>query len=827
MPSSQVSLWSRLKSALQTVGAGNVARAARYARLKKGLDARWATAVAAREGTTRGVMVGATSTARGARFQFSQGELEVTFLAPDLVRVTWLPGILSVPYAIAKDESQWDPVASSFEEQGETCALVTSAMRVEVGREGWITFRTAGGTVVREDLPPRWQGDACVHTARLQEGEAIYGLGGRAAPWNRRGTVLRLWNRDPGGAYGPGDDPLYVNIPTYLGIHASGTYLVFFENSYAATFDLGKSQPGLAEHYFAGGALRYYVAIGSPATVISRYTELTGRPDLPPLWSLGYHQSRWSYYPEERVRRLAADFDRYDIPCDAIHLDIDYMDGYRVFTWDRERFPHLPALAADLLARGIHLVTIIDPGVKVDPGYHVYQEGLAAGAFCKLPDRAAAQAPVWPGWCVFPDFTDARTRSWWGEQYRGLVEAGVSGFWNDMNEPATFVSEGDPTLPLATQHSMEGRGGDHCEGHNLYGLLMARATAEGVARLAPERRPFVLTRSGWAGMQRYAWNWTGDSVSNWDSLRLVTPMVMGLGLSGVALTGPDVGGFSGAPTPELFIRWLQLGTFMPFFRTHTSAGTPDQEPWSYGEPYLGIAREFIRLRYALLPYTYTAAWQASAYGWPMVRPLFWPDGPCTPGAATPCAAQTDDAFFFGDALLVAPVLEPEATARSVTMPAGAWYDFWDGTLYNGPGEVTLIAPLARLPVLVRAGTVLPMTAPARNTAAQSQDQLTLHVYPPIADGESTSVLYTDAGDGFGYRQGQFCLSQFRLARSGNHIWLGWERTDYPPPYRQVTLAWHGREPVHVRADGRELLAGPPQAWQTGLFEWVEIECDER
>lgn len=825
MPSSQGALWSRLKSAVQTVGAGNVVRAALYARSKKRLDARWPAPGKVGEERSRGVLVQAVATVRGASFQFSQGELEIAFLAPDLVRVTWLPGVLTVPYAIAKDASEWDPVSVTLVTQGDGYALVTAAMRVEVRRQGEITFRTADGAAVREDLPPRWQGEVLVHSARLQDGEVIYGLGGKAAPLNRRGTVLRLWNRDPGGAYGPGDDPLYVNIPAYVGLHACGSYLVFFENPFDATFDLGHTNPELAVHRFAGGALRYYLAAGPLPAILTRYTELTGRPGLPPLWALGYHQSRWSYYPEEKVRRLAADFERYAIPCDAIHLDIDYMDGYRVFTWDQKRFPQLPALASDLLARGIHLVSIVDPGVKVDPGYRVYQEGLARGFFCQLPDGAVVQAPVWPGWCVFPDFTSPATRQWWGDQFRTLRDAGISGFWTDMNEPSTFVSGGDPTLPLATQHCMEGRGGDHREAHNLYGLLMARATAEGLERLALDRRPFVLTRSGWAGIQRYAWNWTADCMSDWDSLRLVPAMVLGLGLSGVAFTGADVGGFSGTPTPELYVRWLQLGAFMPLFRTHTSLGTPAQEPWSYGEPYLTIAREFIRLRYALMPYIYTAAWQASALGWPIVRPLFWPLQPGDAASRPPALWNVADAFLFGDALLVAPVLAPEITERPVPLPSGHWYSFWDDALHEGPGIVTIPCPLPRLPVLVREGTVLPMVEPAAHTSALDWSKLYLHVYPPVADGEFVSSLYADAGDGWQYRHGDFSLSEFRLTRSDGRVEIRWVCTGgYAVPYRQVSVVWHGPEPTRVRADGKELRPRqPPGWWEAGRFRVLEIE----
>ncbi|UCF62586.1 MAG: alpha-glucosidase, partial [Anaerolineaceae bacterium] len=412
-----------------------------------------------------------------------------------------------------------------------------------------------------------------------------------------------------------------------------------------------------------------------------RYTELTGRPVLPPRWAFGYHQSRWGYKSEGMIRELVAGFLEHALPISAIHLDIDYMKGYRVFTVDSERFPDLAGFTHELESQGIKIVTILDCGVKSDPQYSVYNEGLAEDVFCKGPDAEVLYGPVWPGWCAFPDFTQPKTRSWWGSYYGRLLELGVAGIWHDMNEPAVFSAWGDYTLPQSTQHDLEGRGGDHREAHNLYGLLMNRSGYEALRELRPDRRPWIVTRSGWAGIQRYAWHWTGDTESSWRSLRMTVSMILNLGLSGVPFVGPDIGGFSGSPSAELFTRWFQLATFLPFFRTHSAVFTPPREPWVFGEPYLTIIRDFLGLRYKLLPYFYTLAWQSHQYGHPMVRPLFWHD------VEDPNLWGIDDAFLLGKNLLVAPILEESASSRHLVLPKGNWFNFWDDTILQGPGEV--------------------------------------------------------------------------------------------------------------------------------------------
>ena len=727
--------------------------------------------------TPPGPLRGANPLDSGARFRFENATLEVIFLTPQLIRITWQPGVLPVPYALAR--FQWPRVEVLMRREGKGWILGGPAFSVTVRDDGSLRFCDAAGRTLRQHLPPQRCGDEWRHTARLHSRERVYGLGEQSLGLNLRGHTCTLWNNDPLGGYTPGTDPLYLGVPVYIGLQPDAASLTFFENSYRATL----SFDGQLEARFAGGALQAYLTFGSLPQLLERYTDLTGRPALPPRWALGYHQSRWGYKTADEVREVAAGFQTHELPISSIHLDIDHMDGYRVFTTNPDTFPDLAGLSTELEAQGIRLVTIVDCGVKRDPQYAVFREGSEQGVFCSRPDGRPVSAPVWPGWSAFPDLTDSRTRNWWGKQYRRLTTAGVAGFWHDMNEPTAFTAWGNRTLPLSTRHAMDGRGGDHREAHNLYGLLMARAAFESLQGMRPGRRPWIVSRSGWAGLQRYAWCWTGDVASTWPALRMTVAMVLSLGLSGIPFTGPDIGGFSGAPSAELFTRWFQLATFLPFFRTHSALGTPRREPWCWEEPTLTHLRDLLNLRGCFLPYLYTLAWEASRTGAPLVRPLFWP------AADDPALWDVEDAFLLGDALLVAPVVEEGATERAVTLPRGRWYDFWSDTVYDGPGLVHLPAPLARIPLLVRAGSVLPL---------EEKGRLVLHLYAPH-EGQGGGLFYADAGDG----DGPWRVDRFSLESHTERLDLIWaEEGTYPFPQPTIEIQLHGLEAQQLKVKGR-------------------------
>ena len=714
---------------------------------------------------------------------FGAYTLEIVFLAPEMVRLTWRPGLLPLPYAIA--QNAWAPVqvAMSTENTGNADAggwsLRSTALELRIGHDGAIRLHTPQGALLRREEPPRFAGGRIRHTARLRPEERIYGLGESPAPLvrNAPGRRYRLWNLDPGGSYGPDSPEIYLNLPLYAGMHAQGSYLVFYENAFEGEVIFGAET---AEVTFEGGALRYYLIAGEPRRLLAHYTELTGRPPLPPRWALGYHQSRWGYANETDIREVAAGFAKHDIPLSAIHLDIDYMDGYRVFTVHPQRFPDLPALAEEMQEQGIRLVTILDPGVKDDPQYTVARSGLAEGVFCRQPDGRPHRALVWPGWCYFPDFTAPKTRAWWGSFYPRLLDQGISGFWHDMNEPAAFAAWGEPTLPRSLHHDFEGRGGTHREAHNLYALLMNRAGFEAQRLYRPERRPWQLTRSGWAGVQRYAWHWTGDVESSWPALRRTVAILLNLSLSGIFYSGSDIGGFSGHPSPELYLRWFQMAAFTPFFRLHSATGLPLREPWRFDPRTREAVREVIRLRYRLLPYWYTLAWQAAEEGLPLLRPLFW-DWP-----ENPDLWEVEDAFLVGDSLLVAPILEKGGRARSLLLPPGGWYDFWEDTVYPLPGPEEIAAPLERIPLFVRAGSLLPMRA--------ADGSLELHLYAPLPGDETphTFRLYTDAGDGYGPSR----VDTFTLQRRGDRLHVTREGSgEYPE--EEVVFRVHGEGRLQV------------------------------
>jgi alpha-glucosidase len=788
-------------------------RTLRYTRRRDRLDQAYARLHPALPFQSVGECLGASPVPGGAVFQYAKAEQEVLFLAPDLARISWKPGKEPLPYALGNTE--WPEVEVELAEEDDQYALRTDQLEVVTGPGGSLLYKDSQGKVLRAELPPertqtsveeniQWK-----QRARLQANEAIYGLGEQAAPLNRRGGSFRMWNTDPGGSYGMGKNPLYIGIPSYLSLHSQGSYLIFYENPFPATFDFGQADVDgdTSQVHFEGGMLRYYLMPGPPEIALERFTELTGRPPLPPRWALGYHQSRWGYKNETDIRKVAQGFQTHDLPISAIHLDIDYMDGFRVFTVNQDRFPDLRKLTRDLEAQGIKTVTILDPGVKKDPQYFLYREGLKGNVFCQMPDGKVQEGLVWPGWSVYPDFTNPATRRWWGRQYPRLLDQGIAGIWHDMNEPAAFAAWGDMTLPLSTRHNLEGSHGDHRQAHNLYGLLMNRAGYEALRSLRPQRRPWLVTRSGWAGLQRYAWNWTGDIESSWQALRMTIPTLLGQGLSGLAFSGVDIGGFSSTPSPELYLRWFQMAAFLPFFRTHSAIGIPAREPWTFEQPILEILREFLKLRQRILPYYYTLAWMASQSGIPPVRPLFWAD------LEDQALWEVDDAFLLGDRLLVAPILEGGASQRSLQLPRGRWYDFWDDSLLEGPGEVQLQASLERIPLLVRGGSILPM---------QAGGELTLHIYPP-SSGKGMGLLYSDAGDGYG----DYRLDQFSLTQSDQELILSAEtRGSYQLPFQEIRLVLHGIEARRVWVDGRELpLEVGLQQVSVPQFELVIFELN--
>ncbi len=702
-------------------------------------------------------------------------------------------------------------------EEDDALELRTAALRVRIRRHPLqLDIHTATGEPLIPRLTLGWEGAMPWLEHGLPAGLEGYGLGERAFPLALRGRRYSLITRDP-ETYRPGDDPLYINIPFLVTVHKGRACGLFFDSSYRSELDLGHTQPDRLRYHTTGPELRLDFLLGPDLPgLLERYTALTGRMNLPPRWTLGYHQSRWSYETAAIVRRVATEFRRRQLPCDAIHLDIDYMDGFRCFTWNPQTFPDPAGLIAELHRQGFHVVAMVDPGIKVDPNYAVCADGIRQDCFLKLPDGRLFHGPVWPGECYFPDFTNPRVRAWWGEWYRGLLDVGVDGFWNDMNEPTIF---GQRTFPAAVQYHVEGYGGDHRQAQSVYGLQMVRASFEGLNRLRPDRRHWVFSRSGYAGLQRYGSSWTGDNTSDWPDLALTPAMLLNLGLSGLSFTGCDIGGFAGAPTPELFARWFSMAAFTPFFRTHAAKNTPWREPWVFGPEVEAIARRYLNLRMRLLPYLYTAFWQCATRGTPIMRPLLWED------AAHPAYRSRDDQWLLGDHLLVSPVLTPATDRRELMLPAGHWYDFWDDTPVAGGTTIVRTAPLDTVPLHVRAGAVLPLGPVQQYTAELPHPPLEFHLYPPSAAAETTvSWLYNDDGETLAYRRGAYSLTRLELRRDGDRLVLTRKHEGDPDLAGPApTVVLHGAYAAAVALDGADQgLSGASLALPTAHWHRLEM-----
>ncbi len=727
-------------------------------------------------------------------------EVVVQALAQDLFHVRMVVfaaearrrGSHGLPFP-AVSQKEWPAKRAGFSETSDALRLATGRAAIEISRSPVrLAFYDSAGDLLNRDGREKgmgWNRHAVVCSKELLTDEHFYGFGEHTGFLDRRGLRMTMWNTDA-CPHTPATDQMYQSIPFFISVRPGKSgkpgkaYGVFFANSHRSYFDMGKERADRYEFGEDGGDLEYYFFAGpDPKAILARYTELTGRMELPPKWALGYHQSRYSYASADEVLEVAREFRGRGIPCDAIYLDIDYMDGYRVFTWDRERFPRPKALLAELAGQGFRVVPIIDPGVKVDPEYRTYREGSERGHFCIRPDGSEFRGKVWAGESAFPDFAQAKVREWWGECHQQLLDAGVAGIWNDMNEPSVFDGP-EKTMPLDAMHGEAGgTEAPHAAIHNLYGLYMCQATHEALRAARPEERPFVLTRAGFAGIQRYAAVWTGDNSSWWEHLAASMPMCLNMGMSGVPFVGADVGGFLGDGDDELLVRWIQLGAFLPFFRNHSEIWSRAQEPWAFGKRCEDIAARYIRLRYQFMPYLYNAFREAALSGVPVARPmaLEFPDDEA--------ALRVWDQFLVGGDLLVAPVYLPAATHRVVYLPKGEWIHLGAKTLYRGPAHVLVEAPLEELPLFVRAGAIIPMEPPLNHAGERPADQLILDVYPARAETPSKTTLrhYEDDGSSTRYKSGDSCVTEFTCEVA--------EATEAPRAVeaaRAVGVAWAGR-----------------------------------
>ena len=701
--------------------------------------------------------------------------LEVTALTEDKLRIReWR---ISPP-----EDTSWAVLPESRTSRAtvtaDTNGFHTQQLSVQVGENLHLIIRDREGRVFQEDAEPtRWRNDSFRVYKSRTENEHFFGLGDKPGPLDRTGQAYTLWNTDAFG-WQESTDPLYKSIPFFMGEREGRYYGILFDNTWRTFFDFGREREDEYSFGSLNGPVDYYFLYGpEPRDVMAAYEWLTGPAPLPPLWSFGFQQSRYSYSPESQLMDVAARLRRDKIPADALWLDIDFQQDNKPFTVDPNRFPQFPEMVDQLAKDNFHLVVIGDLHIAQKPnaGYAPYDSGVAGDHFVKNPDGTTYVGPVWPGPSVFPDFTQQQTRQWFGTLYKDFVKDGVTGFWDDMNEPAVFRYP-SKTMPLNVLHRIDEPGfarrtAPHSEIHNIFGMQNSRATFDGLLALRPDERPYVMTRASFAGGQRYAVTWTGDNSSTWNHLRMTVPQLMNLGISGFSYAGADVGGFAGSPPPDLLTKWLQVAAFQPIYRDHSAKGTRMHEPWVDGPEHEAMRKRYIEERYRLMPYIYTVAEETSRDGMPMMRPLFmeYPHAVADGSPMDPAGQE----FLLGPDLLVAPNPSPEEIAPyQLHLPPGSWYDYWTGTrtdvaskaqaqdaevrdaLLKGQ-QIMLKPELATVPVFARGGAIIPVQELVQSTNETPKGPLVLRVYLPAAGEKCEGSIYGDDGHSLNYRKGDF------------------------------------------------------------------------
>jgi alpha-glucosidase len=761
-----------------------------------------------------------TSLPNGIDIRGADAREQITALRDDVLRVRIVRGggfPEDASWAVLPD-ARTSSVTVTPEMTSTSAGFHTSALRVVVDRKTLrMTIFDRAGNVLSEDAHrPQLDGPPFRVFKTMPVDEHYFGLGDKTGPLDRRNQAFSLWNTDA-YRFQESTDPLYKAIPFFMTFRAGRAMGVLFDNTWRSSFDFGKTEPGVYSFGAVDGPLNYYLVYGpSPRQVLESYAWLTGKPPLPPLWVLGFQQSRYSYYPQSRVLEIAHRLRADRIPADAIYLDIDFQDKKFPFTVDCKKFPDFSGMLAQLKAENFHVVTITDLHIADAPQqkYLPYDSGMAADQFLKNPNGSVYVGEVWPGPSVFPDFTRQQTRDWFGSLYRDFYQQGVSGFWDDMNEPSIFHTVSG-TMPLDVIHRIDEPGfakrtASHAEIHNVYGMQNARATFEGLKKLNPDLRPMVLTRASYAGGQRYGATWTGDNSSTWNHLRLTTPMLENLGLSGFGLSGADVGGFAGTASVELLTKWLEVAAFQPIDRDHTETRTGDQEPWVGGAEHEAIRRRYIEERYRLMPYLYQLADESSRTGLPMLRPLFleFPNAMVDghPIDVDPGAAAE---FMLGPDLLIAPSPYPEAPdAYAIEFPSHDWYDYWTGVKVMPPAvaadtslqvssppplSIQMQPELATLPVYVRGGSILPMEPLVQSTNEIPDGPLTLRVY---TGSSCTGDLYLDDGKSYAFEHGDSLRMHFscKVTPDGLELSIGAHQGQYAPWWKQIRVEVFGWKP---------------------------------
>ena len=582
-------------------------------------------------------------------------------------------------------------------------------------------------------------------TYRMAEHDRVYGLGEKLRGINKRGWIYESKCTD---------DPNHMEekrslyaAHNFFVVDGSETFGVFVDYPGIVSFDIGYTKMEELKIQASDWNLDVYVITGMDVKdIVKQFRKMIGRSYIPPLWAFGYGQSRWGYRSEDDVREVVKAYRDLQIPLDSVYLDIDYMERYKDFTLNQETFPDFPDFVEEMKKENIHLVPIIDAGVKEEKGYPVYEEGIEKGYFCKKEDGTPFVAAVWPGRALFPDMLNTEARNWFGDQYRFLLDQGIEGFWNDMNEPSIFYTEdslkavmekidtykgknldldsfsefqglvgglsNNPEDYKAFYHDMDGVRVRHDRVHNLFGYNMTKAAGEAFERLEPDKRILMFSRSSYIGMHRYGGIWQGDNKSWWSHLLLNIKMMPSLNMCGFLYTGADLGGFGADTTEELLMRWLEFGIFTPLMRNHSAAGTREQEVYRFGNT-AGF-QHVIGLRYRLIPYLYSEYMKAALRGEMMFRPLAfdYPDDKY--------AAQVEDQLLLGNELMLAPVYEQNARGRYVYLPETMKMVRFkeDGTMeteIRPAGHQYIDVELTDVVFFMRPDTLIPLAKPAQCT----------------------------------------------------------------------------------------------------------------
>ncbi len=764
--------------------------------------------------TSLGSLTKMEQTDNGLLIETNSGKAQVIVYNSGIVRIRIVKEVFEpdFSYAVVANPEKTD--FRILETEG-LITLITDALRLDISTNP-VRFRflTTDNQLINQDdaaFGTNWVGDEVTTYKTLQEGEKFIGLGEKTGNLDRRGEAHVNWNTDNPG-YQVDDDDIYSTFPFYIGIHHGLSYGIFLDNTYKSHFNFGASNDRFSSFGADGGEMNYYFMYGSNIRqILYQYTFLTGRITIPPIWALGFHQSRWSYYPDSEVLNLAQTFREKKMPLDVIHLDIHFMDAYKIFTWHPERFPNPSETLGKLKAMNVHTTVIVDPGIKVEKGYKAYEEGVKENYFIKYPDGQDYTAQVWPGWCHFPDFTKPSVRKWWGDNFEPMVKDGVEGFWTDMNEIASW---GGGFTPSLVKLDWEGRFASYRQAKNAYGMQMSRSTYEGTRKLMNGRRPFMLTRASYAGAQRYTAIWTGDNLASDAHMMLGCRLVNSLGITGMAFAGVDVGGFIGTATPALFARWLTIGAFTPFFRVHKASNENQSEPWTYGENVENISRNYISLRYRLMPYLYSAFAEAHKTGIPVNRTLVIDntfDEKCWYYAY-------QQQFMFGPSILVAPV-ESTKEITKVYLPKGQWYDFFTGQKYNGEQEIMIECPLDKLPVFAKGGSIIPMQSIVQSTSEKPSDTLFVHVY--YGSESSVYTYYEDDGHTYAYENGNFIDSKISFHSTDKKISIEPLTSGaFTSKFKSIAVILHGFENLanQVKVNGKSVS---PKQGTIDLFNSIK------